>query len=281
MRDDIRRSVSCILTDTDEDNKKETNIILESDDDCGLSDLLKPTVVSMWQMPCSGEIAIQIEGEMKERDFDDLTTDWQRQILDGLLEDDDIHYQPCTLMEKDKDGNETPIVVVGLHQMKGGAYFQIDDALREHLGEELIAYEKKAAKDGLTCDGNFYLLTKNLAMGRKSEFLGRQYWFEYTDEQMEEMAIDTIVELTDEQMELVGQMQELYLRMQEAHIAFAMNDDGEVVAYNAEHIKDCESCGLYDVPGGYEVADIEIMEPLFPVWTGERLCLQRLCLQRK
>lgn len=88
--------------------------------------------------------------------------------------------------------------------------------------------------------------------------------------------IDELVKLTDEQKALAKQMEDLYKKMQEANMAFALNENGEVVVYNSEQIADCtdpELCG--SAPEGFEYADVNSMYSLFPVWTAEDLCLQR------
>lgn len=90
------------------------------------------------------------------------------------------------------------------------------------------------------------------------------------------MRIDELIKLTDDQQALAKEMQALYLRMQEANMAFAVNDNGEVVVYNSEHIDDCEMPNVFgEVPKGYEPVDIDAMESLFPVWVAEDLCVRR------
>lgn len=90
------------------------------------------------------------------------------------------------------------------------------------------------------------------------------------------MRIDELIKLTDDQQALAEEMQALYLRMQEASLAFAVNDNGEVVVYNSEHIDDCEMPNVFgEVPEGYESVDTDAMESLFPVWVAEDLCVRR------
>lgn len=175
-RDDIRRTLSCVLMDTSEENKMQTDIWIEREG-------REAKVVYLYQVPCSGEIGVGVDysGCSEEQDFEEFDTDIQREILEEVF---DGLYKPCTLMEKNTGNNQvTPLLVVGLHQLKGGAYFLIDETLRNRLGEELKAYERTAATEGLTCGGDFYLLTKSLSCGKKGLFLGREYYFEYTDDQ--------------------------------------------------------------------------------------------------
>ena len=171
LRDDIRRTLSGLLMDTDEDNKEEIGIWLNN----GSKEV---KVAYAYQVPCSGEIGVVLDyfGYSEEKDLDDLPTDWQRQILDWLLGTG--VYKPYTLMEKGAGRKATPIIVVGLHMLRGGACWLIDDALREHLGDELSAYERKAEGQGIAKDG-FRMLTKDLSAGKGCSFLGRRYYFEY------------------------------------------------------------------------------------------------------
>ena len=68
-----REYISRHLMDTSEENKVEVDIILESDEDCGLSSLLLPTIDTIYQQPGTGEIIIHIQGELEERDLDEYT----------------------------------------------------------------------------------------------------------------------------------------------------------------------------------------------------------------
>ena len=90
------------------------------------------------------------------------------------------------------------------------------------------------------------------------------------------MNIDKLIKLNDGQQALAKEMQALYLRMQEAKMAFALNDNGDVVVYSAEHLDDCETADAFGkVPEGYEAVDINEMEALFPVWVSDDLCVRR------
>lgn len=90
------------------------------------------------------------------------------------------------------------------------------------------------------------------------------------------MKIDRLIRLTGEQQELADQMRALYLKMQQANMAFALNDNGDVVAYNSEHLDDCEMPDIFGkAPDGYEEVEINDLPPLFPVWVADGLCVRR------
>lgn len=86
--------------------------------------------------------------------------------------------------------------------------------------------------------------------------------------------IDDLIRLTPEQESLVKEMEELYLRMENARIAFAMNEDGYLVAYNSKEIEDCEF-GLFGCPDGFECADQNEMREIFPFWDHDEIYLRR------
>ena len=86
------------------------------------------------------------------------------------------------------------------------------------------------------------------------------------------MDIDKLVRLTDAQQALAKEMQALYLKMQEAEMAFALNENGTVVVYNAEHIEDCADRPiLSSPPEGYEYAEMNYMTELFQIWVSDEL----------
>lgn len=89
--------------------------------------------------------------------------------------------------------------------------------------------------------------------------------------------IDELIALTDKQMRLVESMRKLYEEMQKEGIALALNDNEEIVAYNATHIADCQTGGVIfqNEPDGFEYADTGLLQPIFPVWGYENLLLQR------
>lgn len=88
--------------------------------------------------------------------------------------------------------------------------------------------------------------------------------------------IEELIRLTPEQEQLCKEMEALYQKMEAAGIAFAQNEDAEVVAYNATEIEDCESAGIFgEYPEGYEYAEQNDMRRLFPVWGCETLYVKR------
>jgi hypothetical protein len=88
--------------------------------------------------------------------------------------------------------------------------------------------------------------------------------------------IEELIRLTPEQEQLCKEMEALYQKMEAAGIAFAQNEDAEVVVYNATEIEDCESFGVWgDGPDGYEYAEQNDMRRLFPIWCAEDLWVKR------
>jgi len=85
----LRDYISKHLMGTSEGNKMEVEITLESDEDCGLSSLLLPTIDTIYQMPKTGEIIIHIMGETGERDIDEyclIYPDLYEQICEYLFD---------------------------------------------------------------------------------------------------------------------------------------------------------------------------------------------------
>ena len=66
-------------------------------------------------------------------------------------------------------------------------------------------------------------------------------------------------------------MSEVYHEAQRAGIAFALNEDGFVVAYNSREVEDCE---LYE-KNGFEYAETNTMTELFPIWDHTEVYLKR------
>ena len=88
--------------------------------------------------------------------------------------------------------------------------------------------------------------------------------------------IESLITLTPEQEQLCKEMESLYEKMQEAGIAFAFNEDGSVVAYNAQDISDCcceNICGKGSE--GYEYIEQNDMRQLFPIWCCDTLYVER------
>lgn len=90
------------------------------------------------------------------------------------------------------------------------------------------------------------------------------------------MDIKQIIRLTPEQEQLCKEMEALYQKMQAAGIAFAKSENGDVVAYNATEIEDCESADVWgDGPDGYAYAEQNDMRKLFPIWGCDTLYVKR------
>ena len=86
-------------------------------------------------------------------------------------------------------------------------------------------------------------------------------------------SIEELIRLTPEQELLCREMEALYQKMEAAGIAFAENEDAEVVAYNATEIEDCETTDVWGM--GYEYAEQNDMRRLFPVWGCDVLYVKR------
>ena len=83
IREMIRLYLSKRLMDTSEDNKLECDIVLETEDCCGLSSLDMPWIIAMWQHPTEGWITFLTDTRC-ERDFDDMDTEELIIIAEGL-----------------------------------------------------------------------------------------------------------------------------------------------------------------------------------------------------
>ncbi|MBR1447848.1 MAG: hypothetical protein IJ588_03750 [Prevotella sp.] len=86
--------------------------------------------------------------------------------------------------------------------------------------------------------------------------------------------INKLIRLTDEQGKIIDNMWKLYVEAQQAGIAFAINDNSNLVAYNALEVADCDSDNLYR-GSDYELADYDAMREVFPVWDYDSLYLLR------
>lgn len=71
-------------------------------------------------------------------------------------------------------------------------------------------------------------------------------------------------------------MKALYYDAQRMDIAFAIDDNSNLVAYNSWGIEDCDTGHIFGQnKDGYECTDMNVMEPLFPVWDYDTLYLLR------
>ena len=81
--------------------------------------------------------------------------------------------------------------------------------------------------------------------------------------------IARLVSLTDDQLSVIKQMEELYAKAQNIGIAFAINESANLVAYNCRRIEDCTGCdGEYE-QSGFEYVEAENLYSMFPVWLGD------------
>lgn len=81
---------------------------------------------------------------------------------------------------------------------------------------------------------------------------------------------DKLAILSHSQRNIVELMQSLHTIAQEAGIAFAVDDDGNLVAYNASEVEDCfgeEACNEED----FIELNVNYMRRVFPVWNDSAL----------
>ena len=86
-REQIRRKLSALLMDTDEQHPMECYYVVGDAYSCGLSTLLMPTIISMFQEPSEGIIWFQFEGEQEPREFDDMIRSDLNELLEQLIDD--------------------------------------------------------------------------------------------------------------------------------------------------------------------------------------------------
>lgn len=84
--ENIRKELSNFLIDTSEDNPLICNIIVG--DSYGISDLERPTIINMFQIPGEGIICFNIEGYPEPLEFDDLELEDLVIILKYLHDND-------------------------------------------------------------------------------------------------------------------------------------------------------------------------------------------------
>ena len=83
--DNYWNKISAILMDTNSKNKLNVDIILETNEDQGLSELEKLHIIQIWQEPSSGEIGYILEGCKEEFDLSELE-EWQLKNIYEQLE---------------------------------------------------------------------------------------------------------------------------------------------------------------------------------------------------
>jgi hypothetical protein len=80
----IRQYLSRMLMFHDENNPLDCNFIISTSEDCGLSELEKPTVISMYQMSGEGIIYLKFEGDNDYIELDELEVEIQLSILEAI-----------------------------------------------------------------------------------------------------------------------------------------------------------------------------------------------------
>ena len=84
VRESIRNFFSRMLMDTSADNPKQCRITIYTPEDMGLSDMLKPTVIAMYQEPVEGIIYFLFEGCSNYEEFDNIDNDILMQIMEEI-----------------------------------------------------------------------------------------------------------------------------------------------------------------------------------------------------
>lgn len=82
FREACRQFLSRFLMDTDDEHPYECDIVLEPEEAIGLSSLLMPHLVRMWQEPTEGWISFEIDGQTY--DFDGIRDNELLQIIEGI-----------------------------------------------------------------------------------------------------------------------------------------------------------------------------------------------------
>lgn len=82
-----RNLLSALLMDTSEEQHMKCDIVLQTSEDCGLSDLDKMHVTEIWQHPTEGIIMLMVEGvgECELEDFEECIP----QIYNELIEQEE------------------------------------------------------------------------------------------------------------------------------------------------------------------------------------------------
>lgn len=87
VRESIRQFFSRLLMDTSADNPKQCRITISTPEDMGLSELLKPTIIAMYQEPTDGVIYFLFEGCSDYEEFDNIDNDALMQIMEEIEEE--------------------------------------------------------------------------------------------------------------------------------------------------------------------------------------------------
>ena len=77
-----RNLLSALLMDTNEEHHMKCDIILQTSEDCGLSELDKIHVTEIWQHPTEGIIMLMIEGfgECELEDFEECISQIYKEL---------------------------------------------------------------------------------------------------------------------------------------------------------------------------------------------------------
>ena len=84
VRESIRQFFSRMLMDTSADNPKQCRITISTPEDMGLSDMLKQTVIEMYQDPVEGIIYFLFDGCSDYEEFDNIDNDTLMQIMEEI-----------------------------------------------------------------------------------------------------------------------------------------------------------------------------------------------------
>lgn len=84
LSESIRQFLSRFLMDTSEENPKKGSWVIETDEDCGISDAQKITINSMYQHPTEGLIYIRFDGDDYYYNIDELSTELLVFIVQAL-----------------------------------------------------------------------------------------------------------------------------------------------------------------------------------------------------
>lgn len=84
LEESIRQYFSRLLMDTDAENPLTCHYVIETPEDCGLSDLEKPTLISMYQDPTEGYMYFLFEGTEEYCDFEEFSLSALMLIINAI-----------------------------------------------------------------------------------------------------------------------------------------------------------------------------------------------------
>lgn len=82
--DVVRRRLSALLEDTDEQHPMDTHIVIETEESQGLSTLQMPTIIKIFQHPTEGIIYVLYEGTEDYVEVEDDDTELMWQIIHDI-----------------------------------------------------------------------------------------------------------------------------------------------------------------------------------------------------